>query len=398
MPKFFVSCPLNFEKELAAELREFWFEMIDLDGQPTRADFPELLVIKGGLEFETEAHLGYQINFFSKIANRVLLRLKSFEARYFDQFEKQMGQIEWSPFFDLKTQPQLRLKIESHKSRLNNEKNLSEAASRALNKSGFKMTENESAQSLFIRIEKDRVGLSLDTSGEHLHRRGYAEYRGEAPMRETLAAFMVRRLKNYLEEQNNSDQVVILDPFLGSGTLAFEALSQSWPNFDRHYSFLNFIKVPKIFQSSSWKKNYRWLQNQKGFFCQAMGLEIDEKTFKSFEKNSDIFFNVFAEYSSREQIKLESQLVDSAKFDLNSWKKGLPQNSKLWILTNPPYGVRLHDEKTREILQRFEDDIEGVLLVHPLNWKFSFSTLSLKHSEPFSNQGLELKLSIFSKP
>ena len=42
MGHFFVSCPLGFEAELTHEIKDFWFEMIDLDGLPTRAEFPEM--------------------------------------------------------------------------------------------------------------------------------------------------------------------------------------------------------------------------------------------------------------------------------------------------------------------------------------------------------------------
>ncbi len=182
MSLFFISCPLEYENELAKELKSFWFEMIDLDGLPTRAEFPELEMIRGGIQLETSDHLGLQINFFSKIASRVLLRIFKFEARYFDQFEKGFAKVDFDKYLQTKD---LKIKVESHKSRLNNDKNIIEAATNVLLKKHFKIN-NESLNSLYVRLEKDRVTVSLDTSGEHLHKRGYATYRGEAPLRETL--------------------------------------------------------------------------------------------------------------------------------------------------------------------------------------------------------------------
>ena len=84
MGLFFVSCSLDFELELVTEIKSFWFEMMDLDGLPTREPWPEFEVIQGGVEIECADHLGFQINLFSKIANRVLLRIVKFEARYYE--------------------------------------------------------------------------------------------------------------------------------------------------------------------------------------------------------------------------------------------------------------------------------------------------------------------------
>lgn len=186
MSQFFVSTALNFEVELVKELKEFWFEMMDLDGQPTRSSFPECEIVDGGVQLECPDHLGFQINFFSKLANRVLMRIKKFEARYFDQLEKEVKKLDLSNWL---SENKIELKIESHKSRINNLKNIEEVFKKCLSaKYQFK----ENSQKIYIRLFKDQVTMSLDTTGEHLHRRGYAEFRGDAPLRETLAAFIIR--------------------------------------------------------------------------------------------------------------------------------------------------------------------------------------------------------------
>ena len=192
MSLFFVSCPLKYENELVSELKSFWFEMIDLDGLPTRAEFPEIEMFSGGVQMNIADHLGFQINFFSKIANRVLLRINKFEARYYDQFEKGFSKVEFEKYL---SENEFKIKIESHKSRLNNDKNIIEAAQNVLNKKKFTI-KDQAVNTVYLRIEKDVVMVSLDTSGEHLHKRGYAGFRGEAPMRETLAAYIVRKLQS----------------------------------------------------------------------------------------------------------------------------------------------------------------------------------------------------------
>ncbi|MGZ3725897.1 MAG: THUMP domain-containing class I SAM-dependent RNA methyltransferase [Pseudobdellovibrio sp.] len=378
MARFFVSCPLGFETSLATEIKNFWFEMIDLDGLPTRAEFPELEILQGGVEFETDDHLGFQINFFSKLANRVLLRIAKFESRYYDQFEKELSKIDLEKYLDFDyLNHQLQVKIESHKSRLNNEKNLNEAFSHVLDKKKIKISD-KARQTLFIRIEKDRVTVSLDTSGEHLHRRGYASHRGEAPLRETLAAYLVTHL-------NLSSRLRLIDPFAGSGTLLFEAISQNLPNLQRDYSWLHFKNAPKLFKSDSWRKNYRWFASQNAMEC--VGYDIDEKSVQNAKHNQSDFQKIF----SLENINLNFKVQNSAELKLEN-----PENKNTWLIANPPYGIRLADEQAKETLEMLENGVNGIVVIHPEKWKFNFKKLKLSHQQDFSNQGLNLKLSVFT--
>lgn len=378
MSLFFVSCPLEYENELIKELKSFWFEMIDLDGLPTRAEFPEIEILRGGIQLEVAEHLGFQINFFSKIASRVLLRISKFEARYFDQFEKGFARVDFDKYLST---DDLKLKVESHKSRLNNDKNIIEAATNVLTKKKYKL-KDDSANTVFIRIEKDIVTVSLDTSGEHLHRRGYAVYRGEAPIRETLAAYMVRKLLNFVSIDQN---LTIIDPFVGSGTLLFEANSYRLPNLERAYSWFNFKNAPKLFKSETWKKNYRWFENQSAPQC--LGFDLDEKAVASLEKNKTEFAKIF----KQSRFDITAEVKDSRNLKLN---RGQLKKS-VWVVTNPPYGIRLADDNAKQVLENIEDSVDGIIVIHPVAWKFNFKKLSLVLSEDFSNQGLNLELSVF---
>lgn len=324
MSLFFISCPLEFENELAKELKSFWFEMIDLDGLPTRASFPELQMMRGGLQLEVADHLGFQINFFSKIASRVLLRIGKFEARYFDQFEKGFGKIDFAQYL---SGNEIKLKVEAHKSRLNNEKNIIEAANNVLTKKQYKLKDS-SLNTVYIRIEKDRVTISLDTSGEHLHKRGYALHRGEAPLRETLAAYLIRKLQHYVKID---EALTIIDPFVGSGTILFEANSYNLPNLERSYSWLNFKNAPKLFKSDTWKKNYRWFENQS--WPQCLGFDLEEKAITSLENNKTEFNKTF----KHRHLDITARVQDSR--DLKLERVALKKS--VWVVTNPPYGIRL---------------------------------------------------------
>ena len=382
MSLFFISCPLNYENELVQEFKSFWFEMIDLDGLPTRSEMPEPEIIRGGIQIETLDHLGFQINFFSKIANRVLLRIAKFESRYFDQFEKSLSKVDFNKYLD---QNEIKLKIESHKSRLNHEKNIIEAATNVLNKKKYRIN-TDSKNVIFLRLEKDMVTVSLDTSGEHLHRRGYAVFRGEAPLRETLAAYLIRKVNKYVSLNEN---LTLIDPFAGSGTILFEANSFNIPNLERNYSWLSFRNIPKMFKSESWKKNYRWIDKSNS--PQSIAIDIDPKSIENIQSNKIEFMKIFKQKYLNQKLNLTTYLQDSRKFI--TCPENIKKNS--WIVTNPPYGIRLADEDSKKILEQFDGYIEGLVLIHPTNWKMNFKKMKLSESEDFSNQGLNLRLSIF---
>lgn len=385
MAVFFISCPLNYENQLAEEIQSFWFEMMDLDGLPTREPFPELKIEHGGIEIKCPDHLGYQINFFSKIAHRILIRIHQFESRFYDQFEREMKAI---PLKKWLAPCPISIKIETVKSRLNHERNLLEVCDKTLPPLGFVPVHAEDAQQkLFIRIVKDKTTISLDTSGEHLHRRGYAVYRGEAPLRENLAALVYA-----VAVQNgfNSKHQYLFDPFVGSGTLLFEGASFKSANLKRTYAWLDFLNKPKMFNSQTWSKNFRWLLEKKQTTC--LGVDLDEKAISNCEKNKNLFQEIYPDID----LSLNLYQADSLKITSEIF----PAQKQGWIISNPPYGMRLQNTSAVEVFEHIENlaDFKGAVILHPESMKIKFKTLKLKSETDFSNQGLNIKLSVFLKP
>lgn len=391
MARFFVSCQPGLEKDLLQEIESFWHLLIDLDGLPTRSR-PEVVYDDiGGIELECESHLGFQINLFSKLANRVLWRIYHFEARYFDQFEKELKKADFKKHLG---DHKFNLNIQSAKSRLFHEGNLQESAQKILKNAVSK--QDDSLPSIYIRVFKDSVTISLDTSGQLLHKRGYRVQQGEAPMRETLAAkmynFLLKNADNGEVEysaQNAKD--VVLDPFCGSGTLLFEAASFFMPNLVSKYDFERFASLPGLLKSPTWKKNYKIENPCKNRF---VGIELDSKIFSKLEANAKEFQKYFGsevERSTDEHFRFINE--NSTTCDLS-----FLNDQSVVVLANPPYGERLKNTDAVQVLTSLErlPNLKGVVVVHPSDWKFQFSRLKLKHSESFNNQGLELKLSLYS--
>lgn len=382
MNKFFVSCPMNFENELAKEIESFWFSLIDLDGLPTREPLPEFEIDDGGVEFKTPLHLGLQINFFSKLALRVLMRIESFEARYFDKFEKGLVKLALEKYLP----PQkINIQIESMKSRLFHEGNLLESATKVLAKRNY-IYDKDADITVLFRVVKDRVVVSLDTSGEHLHFRGYRKFQGEAPIRENLASLILQ-----LSGLNTVQDQMIFDPYCGAGTFFFESQLSHFPNFNRDYSFQKFKNTPAIFKSESWKKNYRWIKSDQ--VNTYLGIEQNPETYKKMILNVEVFKNVFC--------PIEVQVVNdnSEKYDLKKIDD-FASGRKISLMTNPPYGERSAAGDVVKSIERYEGlkNLSKVVVIHPESWKFHFKQLKLVKAIPFSNQGLKTQVSVFEKP
>jgi len=104
--------------------------------------------------------------------------------------------------------------------------------------------------SIYIRVEDDNCTISLDTTGEHLHKRGWSILKGEAPLRETISAYL---LKETIGDASAAElsQVVLCDPMMGSGTILTEARSLWQGQFQRDFAFKHWKKVPKLLLSPS---------------------------------------------------------------------------------------------------------------------------------------------------
>ncbi|MFN3453836.1 MAG: hypothetical protein ACK41T_02675 [Pseudobdellovibrio sp.] len=391
MSIFFVGCQPGLELDLQNEIEHFWHLLIDLDGLPTRTRPEWGRDELGGVEILCENHLGFQINLFSKLANRVLWRIEKFEARYFDQFEKALKKIDLKKHLGEET---FNLYIESSKSRLFHEGNLKEAAHHILKKANT--IENEDDFSVYIRIHQDQVVMSLDSSGKHLHKRGYRLYQGAAPIRETLAAKMYNFLLQSSDQDNtvgyssSSPETVLLDPFCGSGTLLFEAASFFIPQVETAFQFEKFKSAPALMKSPTWRKNYKIDVITKNQF---LGCELDTETYKKLILNYNEFLRCYPILeNTKEHFKFIN--ADSQKVDF-----GLSSQQKIFFIANPPYGERLKQSNALAVLHSLErlEGLKGGVLVHPHDWVFNFSRLKLKQSTVFDNQGLKLKLSLFVK-
>jgi len=393
LSSFYVSCTLGFEEAVASEIREAWPLLIEITGQANTAPLPEMVLEKGGVLVRAPLALGLQLNFFLKTAHRVLLRLAEFKVRDFPRLFEKTQKIPWGNF--LKT-TEVEWQVAASKSRLNNEKRIEETCAEAFAKIANKIQgASKQKQSIYVRIHDDLCTISLDSSGEHLHKRGWGVQKGEAPLRETLAAFLICEMMGNAST-NKTQQVAFVDPMCGSGTLVLEAISLWQPVFTREFSFLGWKNAPKIFKSPLLKKNYKLLPKQApfktywGFDLNGEVLRAAEENLKSLEGNAEI-----------ENLKV--------RFEKENLFEGEKRTlGPVWCLTNPPYGERLHVQGQKEfsyqdLIQRMADKFTaekiGVLLPNKNIVKQLKPPEGYKKQKeiPFSNGGLEVLFLVFAR-
>jgi putative N6-adenine-specific DNA methylase len=176
----------------------------------------------GGVSFTTDALGLARANLELRTASRVLVRRARFTARALAELERKAAALAWSAWLP-RTVP-LRIRVTSHKSKLYHQKAIAERLARA---AGLPLAppapgedEEQEAppeqQLVVVRVLRDEFTVSVDSSGDHLHRRGYRLATAKAPLRETLAAALV------LASGWDPAQP-FTDPFAGSGTIAIEA-------------------------------------------------------------------------------------------------------------------------------------------------------------------------------
>jgi putative N6-adenine-specific DNA methylase len=178
-------------------------------------------VVHGGVEFQGPVDVGLMANLQLRIPTRLLLRLGQIRAREFGKLRHQLAHLPWEAFLD--PGAPLRATIATTRCRLYHTGAIDEALRAAIDDRlgaapGKAATADDTAPLVLLRGEGDVFTVSIDSSGQRLHRRGWRLESGEAPLRESLAAAL-------LALAGWGPGEALLDPMCGAGTLPIEAAS-----------------------------------------------------------------------------------------------------------------------------------------------------------------------------
>lgn len=232
--KFFATTAKGLELLLAEELRALG-----------ASDVAEKLA---GVVFSGDLALGYRACLWSRLANRILLPIAEFNAETPDALYQGVEKIDWSTHFDATNT--LSVQFVSVQSQITHtlfgaQKVKDAIVDQFRQKEGIRPSIQKQRPdfSIYVFLFRDVATVSLDLSGESLHRRGYRTEQGAAPLKETLAAGILLRA-NWPSLAKEGK--MLLDPMCGSGTLLIEGAmiaSDSAPGLLRDY--MGFLKWKK---------------------------------------------------------------------------------------------------------------------------------------------------------
>jgi putative N6-adenine-specific DNA methylase len=189
----------------------------------------------GGVTFKGRLTDLYLANLQMRTAGRILMRLTTFKAAGFGQLEKHAKALTWPIYLPAGAIP--RIHVTARHSRLYHSQAVAERIQKSIVEHWTALGIGPTpcpGQCLYVRLLDDQVTFSLDSSGPNLHRRGLKTHAARAPLRETLAAVILRLADFQADEP-------LLDPMCGAGTFSLEAALMAKtmaPGLRRSFAFM----------------------------------------------------------------------------------------------------------------------------------------------------------------
>jgi putative N6-adenine-specific DNA methylase len=277
----------------------------------------------GGVAFAGHRAALYRANLHLRTASRVLVRLGSFTATQFAELRMKAAQLPWQLY--LKPGQLVNLRVTCHKSRLYHSGAVAERVLAAigdqLGRPSEQVKNEEPAQLIVMRLLHDQCTISIDSSGELLHRRGYRLETAKAPLRETLAAGL-------LLASGWDGTAPLLDPFCGSGTIPIEGALMAAslpPGRSREFAFMHWPGFKQV----EWQAVLNASQPVSTSLClPILASDRDAGAVRMAQANAG-----------------RAGVMGSIQFAQQAVSAIEPPTGPGWVVTNPPYGVRVSASK-----------------------------------------------------
>lgn len=283
--------------------------------------FKNIEVENGKVYFDADQRGIAKANLWLRTASKVYWIVDTFYAKEFDELYESVKKIPWEDI--LNKSSEFPVYANSVKSTLYSESSIQSICKKAIvdrlketyNVEWFE--EDGNRYEIQILIRKDRVLVGINTTGESLHRRGYRTDKNEAPLRENLAATLVR-ITNW------KAKIPLIDPMCGTGTILIEAAlygKNIAPGLKRNFAFENwpFIDEGKVAEER----------------VEARNKIVDrELNIKGYDVDPDVI------EMARENAK-RAGVEDAITFKVRDLKRLNSDDTYGYLITNPPYGERL---------------------------------------------------------
>lgn len=292
-------------------------------------------VENGKVHFQGDVRTIATTNLWLRAADRIKIVVGEFPARTFEELFQGVYKLDWENYLPLGAKFPIS-KAKCVKSKLHNEPSVQAISKKAVVKKlqkvyhrpeGIPLQESGAEFRIEVSILKDKATVMIDTTGASLFKRSYRVEKGGAPIKENMAAAIIE-LSNWYPDKP------FIDPTCGSGTFCIEAAMIGMniaPGFNRDFAFeeWNWVDadlVQQVRDEAEEKANYDIELDISGF-------DVDGRMIDIAEKNAE-------EAGLADVIKLKQMRLQDLKTDKIN---GV-------IVSNPPYGERLLDDKAVDIL------------------------------------------------
>ena len=296
-------------------------EIYDLGYEITRVE-------DGRVTFEGDEEAVCRANVFLRSAERVLLQVGRFHATTFDELFEGIKALPWEDYIPKDGRFWV-TKASSIKSKLFSPSDIQSIAKKAMVerlKQSYHLDwfpEDGASYPVRIFLLKDEVMVTIDTSGESLHKRGYRLMTSKAPLTETLAAALIM-LTPWKRDR------ILVDPFCGSGTFPIEAAMMAAniaPGMNRSFTAQ---KWTNLIPAELWKETVQEAEEMidKDVRVDIQGYDIDPEVVKAARENAK---RAGVDHMIHFQQREVANLRHPKKYG--------------FVITNPPYGERLEEKE-----------------------------------------------------
>ncbi len=304
-------------------------------GKEVRALGFDCQVENGKVYFEGDVEAIVKTNLWLRAADRIKIIVGQFPARTFEELFQGVFALDWENYLPLGAKFPIS-KAKCVKSKLHNEPSVQAITKKAVVKKlqkhfhrpeGVPLQEVGSTFNIEVSILKDQATIMIDTTGSSLFKRGYRVQKGGAPIKENMAAAILA-LSNWFPDKP------LVDPTCGSGTFCIEAALIGMniaPGFNRSFAFEEWSWVDKdmvqqVRDDAEQEANYEIELDISGFDIDGRMIEIAKSNAEEAGLSDVITFK---------QMRLQDFRTDKIN--------GV-------VISNPPYGERLLDDKAVGIL------------------------------------------------
>lgn len=327
----FLVCTPGLEAELLSEVRA--------------AGFQGAKAAAGGVTFVGRWQEVWRANLELRGTGRVIAEVDTFHVQHLSQLDKRARLVPWKRI--LRANVPVRVEAQCTKSKIYHSGAAAERVASAITAERGAPISKDAEICVRVRLDHDICSIGIDTSGELLHKRGIKEAVGKAPMRETMAALILRRCRYDGRE-------TIIDPMCGSGTFVIEAAEIAAglkPGRSRAFAFEKLA----TFDASAWAAMKARPPVTIDASLKFHGSDRDAGAIRMSRANA-------ARAGVDHMTMYEVMDVSDVR---------LPDAAPGLVIVNPPYGERIGDKRTVMSLYR---EFGTVMKAHFKGWRVAIVT------------------------